>query len=61
MSNDKNATPRDQSNKPGQRSLVLKVSEDDYRAFRSRAMRLGFQNPDYLSRLIALEAEHPIG
>ena len=51
---------RDQRNRPGMRSLLLKVDEEAYRQFRSRAMRLGLENPEYLVKLLALEAEHPI-
>ncbi|WP_437759509.1 hypothetical protein [Sorangium sp. So ce1389] len=51
---------RDQKNQPGERSLVLKVPEGDYRTFRCRAMALGLRNPEFLARLLELEAQHPI-
>lgn len=53
--------PQNQKLKPGEKSLLLKVPESDYRSFRSRAIQLGVSNAEYLSKLLQLEAQHPIG
>ncbi|WP_437759511.1 hypothetical protein [Sorangium sp. So ce1389] len=49
-----------QANKPGHRALVVKIPEEDYRRFRVRATTLGLRNPEFLSRLLDLEAQQPI-
>lgn len=49
-----------QESQPGFKSMLLKVEEKHHRAFRSKATALGLTNSEFLSKLIELEAQHPI-
>jgi hypothetical protein len=59
-------TPKSQANKPGFRTLNIKVPEAEFRKFRSEAEAAGLGNNDYFLALLARpkaeipEAEYPI-